>query len=276
MQAQRLPEDYVQALDAASASRSAGLGLAHPAWSFTQGGWADPAALVRATFDHADVSWRGDSAVRRVHAIDGGWRVHGTDDHPLGEAPLVVLAAAHDALRLGGLPAHWTERTRGQVSWLHAAQHLPHRPIASGGYALALPDGRLLFGATQQADDDDPSVREVDHALNRHSLQQLCGMSIDPATPLHGRVAWRSVTRDRLPLVGAVPDFEAPWPLRRDAPRLVPRRGGLFIHSALGARGLTLAALCGELIAAQAVGAPWPLEADLADAIDPARQALRG
>jgi tRNA 5-methylaminomethyl-2-thiouridine biosynthesis bifunctional protein len=29
--------------------------------------------------------------------------------------------------------------------------------------------------------------------------------------------------------------------------------------------------LCAELIAAQAIGAPWPLEADLVDAIDPAR-----
>jgi tRNA 5-methylaminomethyl-2-thiouridine biosynthesis bifunctional protein len=31
-----------------------------------------------------------------------------------------------------------------------------------------------------------------------------------------------------------------------------------------------------ELIAAQACGEPWPLEADLVDAIDPARRLLRG
>jgi tRNA 5-methylaminomethyl-2-thiouridine biosynthesis bifunctional protein len=279
LHAQRLPQDYVKALDPAQASTSAGLALAHPAWCFSQGGWADPAALVHATFDAAGVSWRGSSTVQRVQAIDGGWCVLGSDARVLGEAPLVVIAAAHDALRLTALPARWNESTRGQVSWLQAAPaapRLPLLPIASGGYALALPDGRLLFGATQQADDDDRTVREEDHALNRRSLRQLCGISIDAAAPLQGRVAWRSATRDRLPLAGALPDFGAAWPLRRDAPRLVPRRAGQFIHSALGARGLTLAALCGELIAAQAVGAPWPLEADLADAIDPARLALRG
>jgi tRNA 5-methylaminomethyl-2-thiouridine biosynthesis bifunctional protein len=43
------------------------------------------------------------------------------------------------------------------------------------------------------------------------------------------------------------------------------------VLTGLGSRGLTTAALCGELIAAQATGAPWPLEADLVDAIDPAR-----
>jgi tRNA 5-methylaminomethyl-2-thiouridine biosynthesis bifunctional protein len=47
------------------------------------------------------------------------------------------------------------------------------------------------------------------------------------------------------------------------------------LHMALGSRGLTTAALGGELIAAQICGAPWPLEADLADAIDPARFVLR-
>jgi tRNA 5-methylaminomethyl-2-thiouridine biosynthesis bifunctional protein len=53
------------------------------------------------------------------------------------------------------------------------------------------------------------------------------------------------------------------------------RQPGLYLHTALGSRGLTSAALGGELIAAQICGAPWPLEADLVDAIDPARFALR-
>jgi tRNA 5-methylaminomethyl-2-thiouridine biosynthesis bifunctional protein len=38
---------------------------------------------------------------------------------------------------------------------------------------------------------------------------------------------------------------------------------------------LTLAPLLGELVAAQALGLPWPLEQDLADAVDPARWAVR-
>jgi tRNA 5-methylaminomethyl-2-thiouridine biosynthesis bifunctional protein len=56
---------------------------------------------------------------------------------------------------------------------------------------------------------------------------------------------------------------------------MVPRRGGLFMLAGLGSRGLTSAALGAELVAAMAVGAPWPLEADLADAVDPARLLLR-
>ncbi|MEY3272438.1 MAG: hypothetical protein RLZZ341_1339, partial [Pseudomonadota bacterium] len=50
---------------------------------------------------------------------------------------------------------------------------------------------------------------------------------------------------------------------------------GLFVLTALGSRGLTLAPLLGELVAAQALGLPWPLEQDLADAVDPVRWAVR-
>jgi tRNA 5-methylaminomethyl-2-thiouridine biosynthesis bifunctional protein len=76
-------------------------------------------------------------------------------------------------------------------------------------------------------------------------------------------------------LVGRAPDPQAVLPARRDAPRLFPRQPGLYLLTGLGSRGLTSAALAGELIAAQIAGAPWPLEADLVDAVDPARLLLR-
>jgi tRNA 5-methylaminomethyl-2-thiouridine biosynthesis bifunctional protein len=62
---------------------------------------------------------------------------------------------------------------------------------------------------------------------------------------------------------------------RLDQARLLPREAGLFVLTALGARGLTLAPLLGRLVAAQATGTPWPLEQDLADAVDPARWIVR-
>lgn len=276
LQAQRLPADYVQALDAAQASARAGLTLRHPAWCFTQGGWADPAALVRATLDSPGVRWRGDSDVRSVVRAGDGWCVLDGTGRVLCEAPLVVLANAERALALAGLPPSWVARTRGQLSWLAEPALAPALPVSSGAYALTLPDGRLLFGATQHADDDDATPRRADHAENLERATRLLGCAPgSDAGALQGRVAWRVHTRDRLPLVGAAPDLQAARPARCDAPRLLPRCPGLYLHSALGGRGLTTAALGGELIAAMATGAPWPLEADLVDAIDPARFALR-
>jgi tRNA 5-methylaminomethyl-2-thiouridine biosynthesis bifunctional protein len=273
---QRLPADYVAGLDAGAASALAGVALALPAWHYAHGGWADPGALVEAALAQAGVDWRGGVDVQRIEPAADGWRVFDALGRVQGEAPLLVLANAHDAPRLAAWPMPGLRTTRGQVTWFDAPAIRPRLPITSGGYVVALADGRLLVGATQQSDDSDSRVRSSDHAVNLQHVRRLIG--VDPGAAdaaLHGRVGWRLVTHDRLPLAGALPDFDVPWPARCDAPRFVPRRRGLFVHAALGSRGLTTAALCGELIAAQATGAPWPLEADLADAIDPARLALR-
>ncbi|MFT4191221.1 MAG: bifunctional tRNA (5-methylaminomethyl-2-thiouridine)(34)-methyltransferase MnmD/FAD-dependent 5-carboxymethylaminomethyl-2-thiouridine(34) oxidoreductase MnmC, partial [Comamonas sp.] len=89
----------------------------------------------------------------------------------------------------------------------------------------------------------------------------------------------RATTADRLPLAGPVPQW-AQWaslPSGGAAPTLdtLPRQPGLYVLAGLGARGLSLAALCAELIACQIEGEPWPLEAGLAQALDPARFALK-
>ena len=96
---------------------------------------------------------------------------------------------------------------------------------------------------------------------------------------LDGRVAFRSVTSDRMPMIGSLADETA---ARADAARLsgawpldLPRTPGLYGAFAFGSRGLVWSALAAELIAAQIEGEPWPVERELADAIDPARFLLR-
>jgi tRNA 5-methylaminomethyl-2-thiouridine biosynthesis bifunctional protein len=98
-------------------------------------------------------------------------------------------------------------------------------------------------------------------------------------TVFEGRVAFRSVTSDRMPMIGALVDETA---ARTDAARLsgawpldLPRAPGLYGAFAFGSRGLVWSALGAELIAAQVEGEPWPIERELAEAIDPGRFLLR-
>jgi len=274
---QALPASYAQALPTALASQRAGLALSQAAWFYPTGGWIDPAALVRDALATPGVTWRGATGVHRIARHNAAWQSFDANDRVIAEAPLLVLANAADALRLAGLPAQWLQHRRGQVSWsASAAAIAPRIPVASGGYVLALASGALLFGATNQPGDEDPTVRDSDHDANRAQASLLIGAdALRGIDALQGRTAGRATTPDRLPLVGPAPDLSAPRPSRADAPRLLPRQPGLWLHSGMGSRGLTTATLCAELIAAQASGAPWPLEADLADAIDPARWLLR-
>jgi tRNA 5-methylaminomethyl-2-thiouridine biosynthesis bifunctional protein len=277
LERQALPPRYVQAVSAESASKLAGVAVTQPAWFYPGGGWIDPAALVRDALATPGVSWRGASPVQRIARHGDAWQLFDADDRAFAEAPLLVLATADDALRLAALPREWMQRQRGQVSYSsNAVGSLPRIPVASGGYVLAMGDAGLLFGASHQFDDDDASVRDEDHRENLARAARLLGdLPLPDITTLHGRVGWRTSSADRLPLVGIAPDPRAPQPSRADAPRLLPRQPGLWLHCGLGSRGLTTAALGAELIAAQASGAPWPLEADLVDAVDPARWLLR-
>ena len=50
-----------------------------------------------------------------------------------------------------------------------------------------------------------------------------------------------------------------------------PGMPGLWLSTAMGSRGLTHAALCGELIAAQMGAEPLPIDADLLRSIDVGR-----
>lgn len=275
-----LPPGYVQALDADAAARASGLPLQAPAWLYPQGGWLDPRALVRCMLEVPGVTLLTGAAVARLHrSAEGCWQALDATGQVLGQAPHLVLCNAHDALGLlSGIGTDWPlEQQRGQLTLLPAdlpGLRRPLRPVAGGGYVLTLPDGAVLCGATAQAGDTDAGLRPADEAANLARYAALTGAALpvhSGSQPLPGRTAFRLLAADRLPLVGAVPQAGA----TSDQPRRIARVPGLFVCTALGSRGITWAPLVGEVLAAQVGGLPAPLEADLLDAIDPARFAAR-
>ena len=286
-----LPAEYVRALDPGQASAIAGLPLELPAWFYPGGGWVHPAGLARSFVERAGaaVDLRCGTAVAALRRAGSNWELFDTGGHVIDSAATVVLANGAEAPRLAG--AQWpVESVRGQISMLSAAHstmpQAPKVPIAGSGYLLPQIGGQIVFGATAQPGDIDPAVRLDDHALNLAQLARLspalgAAASIDPAS-LYGRASWRCTSRDRLPLIGAVPlQFDDRGPdagaaaRRRDQPRFVPRAPGLYVYAALGSRGIAWAALGAQVLASAIGGAPSPIEASLLDAVDPARFMVR-
>ena len=286
-----LPADYVEVLDAAAASQLAGVPLQAPCWHYPGGGWLAPATWVRHALRTPGITLRCNAEVAALRHDGDVWWLLDAAGAVIECSALVVLANAEAAGRLLSALGHaaWPLRqTRGQVThwkthWQIESQtfsrpslpSLLNMPVAGDGYALPLPGG-LLCGATRQDDDADLRVRMEDHQHNVARLQQLTGL-LPPADAAQwqGRAGLRLHSADNLPIAGAMPARSFAPGQRLDQVRLLPREPGLFVLTALGARGLTLAPLLGRLIAAQATGAPWPLEHDLADAVDPARWIVR-
>lgn len=277
-----LPPELVQALDVDEASRQAGLPLGRPAWFYPQGGWVAPAALVRQRLAQGGVRFRGAQHVQALRREGGHWLCLDASGRTLAAAPHLVLANAEQAntlLTALGAPSYPWARTRGQVSLLRLPERTPRPvlPVAGAGYVLPLPDGRLLCGATTRDDGEDSTVLAEDHRANRERLQGLCGLSLPAGVDgWEGRVGWRVQTVDRLPVAGPVAAWSgdaAAVPV--DQCRRVLREPGLHIACAFGARGITLAPLLAEVVAARLTGSPVPLPQDLVDLVDPARWRVR-
>lgn len=275
-----LPADFVQVLEAAEASRRAGVPLGAPAWFYSGGGWVSPGALVRERLAHPRIRFVGGCTVQALRRADGGWQVLDADGAVLAAAPQLVLANAgqvNPLLATAGVGPFELTHSRGQVSLFDMGAALPLRcPVAGDGYALPLPGGGVLCGATTAEDDDDAAVRDADHRVNFERLQRLCGLCA-PADPAQwrGRVGWRVTPADRLPLAGPLPALHIAAGTRLDQARLLPREPGLHLACGFGARGITLAPLLGELVAARIARTPLPLEQSLVDAVDPGRFLVR-
>jgi tRNA 5-methylaminomethyl-2-thiouridine biosynthesis bifunctional protein len=287
----RYPTGYVTSVSAQDARQLAGTPLARGGWFFPQGGWIDPASLCAAQFAAAGglLERRFGVEVARLERSGAQWTVFDTAGQAVARAPVVIVASAHDAARIAGLQHAPTRSIRGQLTLLPSgtAPSLA-LPVIGEGYAVPLADGVTLTGATYELDDPDTSLRVGGHLENLERVAQmlpayasLAASAVDPArsAALAGRVAFRCVTSDRMPMIGQLAnESEA----ARDAQRLrgawpldLPRMEGLYGAFAYGSRGLVWAALGAELIASQIEGEPWPLERDLAEDIDPARFLLR-
>ena len=279
---------YAEGMTQAEASRMAQASLCGPALHFPQGGWVDPAAVVRQALSTSGVRFQGQAQVKALQAPvpgDPNWRVLGEAGQVLAQAPLVVLAAggglpvlARDLAPDLPLPALGPlEVTRGQLTWFEGAAAL-RRPVTGHGYAVSLPDGRLLCGASQQQVGQEGHGEELqpeDTAWNLSRLRTLAGLMQPEGVALGGRVSWRVQTPDRLPLIGPAPRTDTSPRTRRDQQRLVPRHPGLFIMGAFGSRGLIWAPLASRLLCAWLEATPLPMEADLVDALDPCRWWVR-
>jgi tRNA 5-methylaminomethyl-2-thiouridine biosynthesis bifunctional protein len=254
--------------------------LGHPApdggWLFGEGGWARPGSVCDAMLAAC--------GARLTHIYDSGsvsllregdaWLVKDARGETIASAATVILANGPGARALVQAATLPLSAVRGQVTHIDAAD-APALPLVLCREAYITPPSRGIcsFGASYDMDAD-PLLRASSQAANLANIRDLLhNPAIGIDAPLAGRVGFRCVAPDRLPLVGRLPDVDAAGGLERL--RDVPRHPGLYGLLGYASRGLIWAPLAAELLAAQLDGEPLPLPANLVDALDPARFVLR-
>jgi len=254
------PPEFAQYVDREKASSLAGVEVSVGGLWFERSGWAAPSSVVSAQLTDcgARLETIFDREVAALAREDGMWSARDAQGDDIARAPLVLLANANDAARFVPSLAARMRRVRGQISYLPPARMraVPRTVVLRGGIVLPAIDDRVTVGATYDYNDDDPNPRESSHKANLERLAHIlpgAQPDVDPAA-LEGRVGFRCVTRDRLPIVGAL-----------------DKENGLYGAIAYGSRGLVWASLLGELLACFIEDEPLPLDARLADSLSPAR-----
>jgi len=271
------PEEVVQFVDAAGASQRLGLPVKTGGWWFPGGGWVQPPSVCRAALAAfpGRIDCRFSTTVDRLEQHADGWRALAADGRLLAEAPVLIMASGAAATRFKQFAWLPQRSARGQVSHLPAtATPALDSVLFQVGYAMPEVDGVRLIGASLSYEDDESSERVSDHADNLARLRlTLPGFAagIDPAT-LCGRVGFRPMSPDRLPIVGAMP---LPGGATNRRLRDLPVTPGLWCMQGFGARGIVWSALMADLLLSRLEGEPLPLENDLVDAVNPGRFLVR-
>lgn len=259
----------------------------------SQAAWVCPQAIVREWLQTPGVTLKLGTQVAQLLRVDGKWHVLDEKGTLLCQAQHVVLANAVGMVPMVqthrqplALPADVHERivgmqaVHGTMSWGHhcgTADHWPQHPVNGNGSFIsqAHHHGQAAWMAGSTFETDTQWQRqgsriaplEQQHQANWQRLQQLLpqvAKDLAPAFESGSIQAWsgtRCTSQDRLPLVGALYD---------------DLQQGLWLVSAMGARGISLCALAAEWIAAQLHQEPWPLERSLVRSIDVRRLRRKG
>ncbi|MEW5757475.1 MAG: bifunctional tRNA (5-methylaminomethyl-2-thiouridine)(34)-methyltransferase MnmD/FAD-dependent 5-carboxymethylaminomethyl-2-thiouridine(34) oxidoreductase MnmC [Pseudomonadota bacterium] len=276
-------------MEAAEARELCGVEAPAGGMYFPRGGWLQPSRLVAALLQHQGIHCRYRvEANALVQDGAGAWTVRDAAGDTVPEAEAVIIATgAHAAAFeqsawLPVIPA------RGQITVMAATDQSRELrcAVCHEGYVIPAVDARHVLGASFAPHDARLEPRAADDAHNLALLRQaLPDLARDWAetAPLGHRVGIRAATPDQLPMVGPLPQralFLSDYAELHHGrhPQSYPRaqhHPGLYVCAGLGARGITSALLCAELLCAQITGAPLPLERELVDALNPARFLVR-
>ena len=272
---------FARAIESQEANRIAGMCLDAPALFYPHACSLNPAALCRQLIKHPSIQARVGCRVEGLTFDGRFWHLEGAAGQHLAQAQVVVLANAHEAVRLAQCEQLPLRTTIGQLA-LVPGKHHSNVIVCHRDYLIPNVENHTLIGATWRPDHPgEPVMLASDQAKLIAGCNRALPLDI-PDSPLKGRVARRCATPDHLPMVGPLPDHgafsEAYHDLhlgkRKDFPP-GPNYPGLYVSLAHGSRGLVSTGLCAAHLAAIICNKQSPLTPELAASLSPARFLMR-
>jgi tRNA 5-methylaminomethyl-2-thiouridine biosynthesis bifunctional protein len=269
-----MPADIVEAVPSSDAAVHAAAG--RPALWLPSGAMPAPHRWWRQVARRDEVALRLSTHVAAIRRDSGRWAAIDGQGSVIESARVLVLANQAQAFGLAGMGEEASGALRLRALQVMVGEMrpagAPGRPapiLGIDGYRLEVPGEACVVGPVPA----DATPAEI-AAMRSESDAYAGGDRHDYRWRLSAP-AERLLLRDNLPMAGAVPDaiaIEAARDRHERNDRLpLPRRPGLYMLAGLGGRGLLWSVLGAEIVAAQMDDEPPVAEAELLDAVDPAR-----
>jgi len=281
-------KDLAQVIDADQASRLAGINIKDDALFYPAAGYISPENLCQIMLDMAgsNINLHLNREIKTLKQSNNKWLLKEENDRQAVSVDAVVLANAAAVNQFQQTSWMDVQCVRGQISYLPSnklSQSL-RVPVCYEGYVIPEKNGQHVIGATFSPNDCTTEIRAEDHIKNTTFLsKEFPALFQHDAVGLEGRAAVRAVSRDRMPIVGPVANEVFYQQNYADLNKGKPAQTypdaeylpGLYVNVAHGARGLTSAFLCAELISAQLNNFPLPVSEKVCHVLHPSRFMVR-
>jgi tRNA 5-methylaminomethyl-2-thiouridine biosynthesis bifunctional protein len=271
----------VESLSVAQASEQAGIPLNYGGLYLPQAGWVKPKSFCELLINSNLITCIVSTKAINIQRTSPYWQVL-LETKKLLEADIIVICNANDISGFEPCKNIPITSVRGQINFF-ATNDLSHQiktVICSDHYLSPVVDGVHSIGTSYAPKDLNPALSNSDTLANINALRKISPLlyhSIN-LNNLSGRVAWRSATKDYLPLAGQLIDERA---LRKTPPRYndnandLPWFKGLYVNAGHGSKGMITAPICAELIANIVNHEPLIIDKTIASKLNPSRFLLR-
>lgn len=278
-----LPDQLLQCLSPEQASVVSQIPIKHQALYFPEAGWIKPKSFCSSLVQHANIEFKSHSEALELNYTNNNWHVTDRQQNIIACSEAVVICSGKNlnyaaVEKLPYIPiAGQTTLVRSNVQGKSLKTVIDHE-----GYITPRIDNENahIMGATYERDSLDVTFSDSANQQNLEKQQRfLPGLAEELHDLEHGHSAIRMTTPDRLPYLGAVPDFEHYQTDYADLHhgkhwKHYPNASyypNLFIAAAFASRGLTTSALCAKTLACLMDNKELPISDELLHALHPAR-----
>lgn len=257
---QGAPAAVAKALSAEEASELLGIEVELPSIYYPEGGWLSPRDYTQALLaeeEYQNLKLHLGQVVSELRQEGKRWQLISENAEILTEVDMVVLASAYEASNFSQCQSLPIGKIRGQTMNLPSSSltNSLRQVLCYDGYIVPEFDGAHFLGSTyDKLNESTETFSEQEEELLQRLSRRVASFKKEELKTGPGRAAFRTTSPDRLPLVGEH-----------------SKHRGLFLTLCHGSRGIITSAISAEVLAAEMLGIPAPLDKDTLRSIHPLR-----